>query len=317
MRVLITGGLGFIGGRIAIHLSNLGHQIVIASRTKHDAPPWLPTAQTAQLNWDQESSLRKACGNVDVVIHAAGMNAADCEKNPEKALEFNGSATQRLVEASAAAKVSTFIYLSTAHVYGHPLSGSITEATTPSNKHPYATSHLVGESAVITASGRGVINGIVLRLSNVFGTPTHKDVNCWMLLVNDLCKQAVMTQRIILRTSGKQQRNFLTMNDACEVITSVIFDDFGVREPKILNVGSIKSDTILEMAKMIQERCHRVLGIFPQIEILASEQGFNYSLLNYDSLYPSFLLERIQNDRVKEIDALLNFCNDTFGSKTQ
>jgi UDP-glucose 4-epimerase len=317
MRTLITGGMGFIGGRVATHLSSLGHQIVIASRTKHDAPIWLPTARMFHLNWDDGSSLRKACENVDVVVHAAGMNSRDCEMSPEKALEFNGTATQRLVEASVAAKVTSFVYLSTAHVYRHPLTGSITEATTPKNKHPYATSHLAGESAVLAASTRGEINGIVLRFSNIFGAPTHKDVNCWMLLVNDLCRQAVMFQKIVLRSSGTQRRNFLTMNDACEVIASIILDDIVVREPKILNVGSMESETLLEIAKVIQKRCLDVLGIYPQIETFEGEQKFDSFSLNYGSLYSSLLLERIENNRNREIDDLLNFCNDSFGSKIQ
>jgi UDP-glucose 4-epimerase len=317
MRILITGGLGFVGGRLATYLSSFGHQIVIASRSKHDPPIWLPTARMFQLNWDVESSLREACENIDVVVHAAGMNSSDCEKNPEKAFEFNGSATQRLVDASVAAKVKTFVYLSTAHVYGHPLIGSITEDITPNNQHPYATSHLAGERAVLAASIGGAIDGIVLRLSNVFGAPTHKDVNCWMLMVNDLCKQAITTQRIIIRSSGTQQRNFLTMSDACTVITSAIFDNLRIGVPKILNVGSRESETIFEMATTIQERCREVLGVFPQIETLSSEQNLDSPKLRYGSLYTSALLDKIMNDRDSEIDALLNFCNNSFGVEKQ
>jgi UDP-glucose 4-epimerase len=317
MRVLITGGFGFIGGRVATHLSSFGHQIIIASRIKHDAPLWLQTAQMSQLNWDSESSLRAACDNIDVVIHAAGMNSSDCEANPEKALEFNGVATQRLVQAAVASKVKTFIYLSTAHVYARPLTGSITEDTTPKNQHPYATTHLEGEKAVLSASTAGVINGIVLRLSNIYGPPTHKDVNCWMLLVNDLCKQAVTTEKMVLRSSGSQQRNFLAMSDACEVIASVVVSNIENRVPKILNVGSLESETIFEMASLIQKRCLKVIGINPQIENLAGDQKLETSTLNYNSLYASFLQKRIKNHRDREIDALLNYCNDSFGLKTQ
>ena len=315
MRILITGGLGFIGGRVATHLSSLGHQIVIASRTKHDAPIWLPAARMFHLNWEDVSSLRKACENVDVVVHAAGMNSRDCEISPEKALEFNGSATQRLVEASIAAKVTKFVYLSTAHVYGHPLSGSITEATSPKNQHPYATSHLTGEKAVLSASISGEIDGIILRLSNIYGAPTHKNVNCWMLLVNDLCKQAVTTQKIILRSSGTQQRNFLTMSDACAIIACTIFENIKIGIPKILNVGSRESETVFEMAMAIQKRCQTVLKIFPQIETLTSDQRLDSSTLSYGSLYSNSLLDKIENNRDREIDALLNFCNDSFGLK--
>lgn len=309
--------MGFIGGRVATHLSSFGHQIVIASRAKHDPPSWLPTARMVRLNWDDESSLRKACENTDVVIHAAGMNANDCEISPEKALEFNGSATQRLVGASVAANVKAFVYLSTAHVYAHPLIGSITENISPKNQHPYATSHLAGEKAVLSASIGGEIEGIVLRLSNVFGAPTHKDVNCWMLLVNDLCKQAVTTQRIILRSSGTQQRNFLTMSDACAVIASAIFDNIGVGVPKILNVGSRESETIFEMAIAIQERCREVFGIFPQIETLSTEQKLNSPKLSYGSLYSLSPLDKIEDNRDREIDALLNFCNNSFRLENQ
>ena len=142
---------------------------------------------------------------------AAAVAATFAADRSEAALSC---AAFRAVAASVAAKVKTFIYLSTAHVYGHPLSGSITETTTPNNQHPYATSHLAGEKALLFASGGGEIDGIVLRLSNIYGVPTHKNVDCWMLLVNDLCKQVVTTQRLVLRSSGAQRRNFLTMNDA-------------------------------------------------------------------------------------------------------
>ena len=109
-------------------------------------------------------------------------------------MDFNGVATKRLVEAASRAGVKKFIYLSTAHVYASPLVGTITEQTLPNNSHPYASSHLAGESAVLNADERGVIQGVVMRLSNAYGAPMHKGVNCWMLVVNDLCRQAVQTR---------------------------------------------------------------------------------------------------------------------------
>src|SRR3546814_17036700 len=95
------------------------------------------------------------------------MNAQNCAANPVEALEFNGVATARLVQAAARVGIRRFIYLSTAHVYCAPLTGTITEDTCPRNLHPYATSHLAGENAVLSAVQAGEISGMVLRLSKI------------------------------------------------------------------------------------------------------------------------------------------------------
>jgi UDP-glucose 4-epimerase len=60
---------------------------------------------------------------------------------------------------------------------------------------------------------RGDIEGIVIRVSNSFGAPAHQHANCWMLLVNDLCRQAVSTGQMTLRSSGIRRRDFVTLTD--------------------------------------------------------------------------------------------------------
>ena len=86
MRILITGGFGFVGGRLAVHLAQEGHQIVLGSRNANSPPVWLPQAEVLQIVWDDLSSLEKACDRVNIVVHAAGMNATDSESNSTEAL---------------------------------------------------------------------------------------------------------------------------------------------------------------------------------------------------------------------------------------
>jgi len=316
MRILITGGFGFIGGRLAVHLSNNGHQIIISSRVKRDTPGWLPQAEIFQMDWGNETNLRDVCSGIDVVIHAAGMNSTDCQDNPDAALAFNGGSTEQLVRAAVSANVKAFIYLSTAHVYANPLIGNITEATKPDNPHPYATSHLAGENAVLRATLKGKTRGIILRIANIYGAPAQADVNCWMLLVNDLCKQVFTTQKIVLRSSGVQQRNFLTMSDLCDAIENFLLVCFDSETPTIINLGSQVSETINNMATLIQERCKKVLGINPMIEHLSVNATTFVQTLNYGSLYPSIFAEKIQNNQNREIDSLLKFCYDSFAVKS-
>ena len=317
MRILITGGFGFIGGRLGQYLQQNGHQVILGSRKASCPPEWLPHAEVAQIDWSDSRALELSCNGVDVVIQAAGMNAQDCASDPVAALEFNGLVTARLVAAASRVGVKRFIYLSTAHVYASPLVGTITEETCPRNLHPYATSHLAGEHAVLSANQRGQIEGIVLRLSNAFGAPVHKDVNCWMLLVNDLCKQAVQTRKLVLQTSGLQQRDFIGMPEVCRVAEHLAVGNGSSTQPSIFNVGSGVSQSVLAMAQSIQQRCAQVLGFEPVLQRVQGEADEPPRMLSY--LVDNLAALGIKSDfleNLAEIDNLLRFCQSTF-TKTQ
>jgi UDP-glucose 4-epimerase len=317
MRILITGGFGFVGGRLAGHLAQAGHQIVLGSRYAMGSPAWLPHAEVVQMNWDDAAALERSCNGVDVVIQAAGMNAQDSVADPVAALAFNGLATARLVAAASRVGVKRFVYLSTAHVYASPLVGTINEDTCTRNLHPYATSHLAGEHAVLSASERGLIQGIVLRISNAFGAPMHKDVNCWMLLVNDLCRQAIQVRKLVLSSSGQQQRDFIGITEVCRVVEQLAFDSGDDCETGIFNLGEGMAQPVLAMAQTIQQRCVKILGFEPELHREQDRENNSFEPLSYraDRLGEiGIKLDGINNQ--DEIDRLLRYCSFTFG-KTQ
>jgi UDP-glucose 4-epimerase len=312
MRILITGGLGFVGGRLAVHFAQSGHQIILGTRNSISPPDWLLQAEVAKISWDDMEALEYSCNGVDLIIHAAGMNAQDSAADPIEALAFNGLATARLVTAATRVGVSKLIYLSTAHVYNNPLTGVITEESCPRNIHPYATSHLAGEQAVLSAHSRGELQGIVLRLSNAFGAPMHKDVNCWMLLVNDLCKQVVQTRKLVLQTSGLQQRDFISLTDMCCVVEKLItYTQF--KQANVFNVGAGLSQSVLEMAELIQQRCTKVLGFTPALQRKQSRVDEQPSKLTYctENLNALGIFCKSITD-TDEIDKLLQFCQATY-----
>lgn len=315
MRILITGGYGFIGGRLGQYLHQAGHQIILGSRNTSCPPDWLPQAEVAQTNWNDSDALGENCTGIDVVIQAAGMNAQDCTEDPVTALEFNGLATARLLGAAIRTGVKRFIYLSTAHVYASPLIGTITEDTCPRNLHPYATSHLAGENAVLGARQRGQIEGIVLRLSNVFGVPVHQDVNCWTLLVNDLCRQAVQSGKMVLHSSGLQQRDFITMVDVCHVVESLSNHDFDTQRHGIFNVGSGVSQSVLKIAQLIQQRCKRIFGFVPELHRPRPGADEKHGILEYRSDGLASMGVNVNLDYDMEIDKLLTFCQKSHNKK--
>lgn len=315
MRILITGGFGLIGGRLGQYLCQSGYQVVLGSRNASKPPDWLPQAEVVKTDWRVDHALEQICSGVDVVIHAAGMNAQDCAADPVAALEFNGLTTARLLAVSIRAGVKRFIYLSTAHVYASPLVGIITEDTCPRNQHPYATSHLAGENVVLGATQRGQIEGIVLRLSNAFGAPVHKGVNCWMLLANDLCKQAVQNKKMVLRSSGLQQRDFVAITQVCSVIDHLAYHDIDTLLPGVFNLGSGVSQSVLEMAQLIQQRCKLVLGFEPGLLRPEAEAGERIDTLKYQQSRLAKIGINLNSDSEREIDSLLSFCQASFSHK--
>jgi len=307
--VLITGGFGYLGGRLAQHLATQArYEVLLGSRQQAESPPWLPSANVVQIRWESLANLEHVCTGVDTIVHLAGMNSQDCATDTIAALEFNAVNTARMLRAAIQQGVKRFIYLSTAHVYGSHLVGVITEETCPVNLHPYATSHRAGEDVVRSAHQRGEIEGIVIRLSNAYGAPAHRDANCWMLLVNDLCHQAVTTNKMLLRSSGMQRRDFITLTDACRAIRHLLELPADKLDKGLFNVGEGWSPTIWEVACLVQQRCGVVLGVLPQLSRIPPKTGETAAGLDYRFEAICQTGFRPGADKAGEIDLLLEFC---------
>ncbi len=315
LRILIIGGLGFVGGRLAEYLFARGYQVVIASRMLTSPKIKLHDIEIKKIEWSNDGALLKLCEGIDVVIHAAGMNSKECLEDPKAALDFNGVGTGRLARAAYGAGVKKFIYLSTAHVYANPLEGNITEKTEALNSHPYAISNLAGENALLQVGKSAKMWTIVLRLSNAFGTPVHRNVNCWMLLVNDLCRQAVQTKELIVTSDSLQLRDFISLQEVCRVIEQIVLVKEKFRLIQLFNLGSGVSKSIGEMAALVQARSRSVLGFKPELSFLNSRNSKNPLALNYCMENLCKLNIKVRDDSSEsEIDNLLSFCEIHFAN---
>jgi UDP-glucose 4-epimerase len=185
MKILITGGFGYIGSRIAQHLAKIygDENILLFVKNNRNEPGWVGRKKFFAGDVLDISSLKAAFKNVDVIIHLAALNEIDSGTNPLQALRINGEGTLNLINAAIANRVKRIIYFSTFHVYGLNAFGDITENTVPMPVHPYAITHHVAEDFIRMADNRKEIEGIILRLSNGFGYPAHPQVNRWSLVV--------------------------------------------------------------------------------------------------------------------------------------
>lgn len=281
--VLVTGGFGYLGGRIAVAIGNqTDRQVRLASRKARSVPDWLPKTQTVALDVLEQASMAAALDGVQTIVHLAAVNENESIANPEQALMVNTLGTLNLLQAAIQAGVERFIYFSTAHVYGVPLVGHITEQTLPRPVHPYAITHHAAEDFVLAAHDQNRITGIVVRVSNGFGEPTHTGVDRWTLLVNDLCRQAVQSRVLKLRSSGLQQRDFITLLDVGRAVCHLLALPRGACGDGLFNLGGESSMSVWDMAQRIVKCCQETLGFTPGIVRPAPGAGENAGSLTYD-----------------------------------
>ena len=312
--VLLTGGLGYLGGRLACALVAAGHQVRCGTRrTGVASPDWLPEMLMVTLDWASTEALAEACRGVDCIVHLAAMNEVESATNPVGALEMNGVASLRLLEAAKAAGVRRYVYFSTAHVYGVPLQGEIDETTLPRPVHPYAITHKVAEDFVLAAHDRKQIEGVVIRLSNGFGAAVTPDVDRWTLLVNDLCRQVAISGELRLNSAGSQLRDFITLADVARAVNHLLELDAGQLADGLFNLGGGKAISILEMTERIAARWRALTGRDIAI-VRPAGDGVPPPALNYrcDKLAATGFTLTGQVDR--EIDDTLQLCLRAFGN---
>ena len=315
--ILITGGFGYIGSRLATFLESKGNKIFIGTRNCDSKANWNPNLNIKIINWESDTSINDSCKNIDVVIHAAGTNANDSKLDPICALQVNGINTGKLMQASILNKVEQFIYLSTAHVYQSPLIGYINEQSCLKNLHPYATSHRAGEDIVQCLALSNDVNYKILRLSNSFGYPVHKDVDAWMLIVNDVCKQLILNNGIVkLSTTGKQLRDFIPIQNVNTIINEMIVCPHLFNENSIYNIGSGKSISIFDITKIICERYQQIFN--NRYEILINKNNDIASeFLEFNCDKIMLIMKNLENNFNNEIDETLKFVNKHFNNQLE
>ena len=302
MRFFLTGGGGYLGGRLAGHLEQQGHRVSISSRRPSGAAGGHDITSPG-------ASLPEGC---EAVVHLASPDQTAAGSNPESFLSVSAALAWRVCELAVRLDPPPrLLFVSTVHVYGKSPAGALTELTPPRPHHPYALGKYLGEEIVRYFARSHGLQAVCLRLSNVFGAPASPAISQWHLLFNDLCRQAVAAGELNIRTAG-QKRNFITMTDAVRAIEFLASPAMALPADGVMNVGSRLSYTVAEAAVLVAERARATLG--REVAIRLPEAPGECA--------PDFTLsiERLQNAGFEwqgrpesEIDETLAYCARVFG----
>ena len=258
MNILITGGLGYIGGRVASYLKEKepDTKIFLTTRDKNrKLPSWAREFMIIQMDLLNENSIADCLKgkDINIIIHLAALNEIESMNCPELALEINTKGTYKLLRLANLNNINKFIYFSTFHVYGETLNTTITEETLTRPFHPYAITHRSAEDFVNYFKRYKNMETVIFRLSNGYGYPLDISINRWTLVFNDLCKQAVTSGRIVLKSSGRQHRDFISLHDVARAVYHFLFAVPDKWSDGLYNLGGDCSMSILDVAKKISD----------------------------------------------------------------
>lgn len=249
MRVLISGINGYVGSSLANFL--ISKNIVVAGIVRKKDKKLenlhldIKIYQSDILNIDTLVIHEK----YDFFIHLAGANDVD-SKNEKDAILITTLGTKKALEFSENNNIKNFIYFSTFQVYGVDY-GNIDEQSNLNCKNDYSLTHYFAEEQVRFFSRNNNIKYLILRPTNIYGAAINSFIDRNSLVPNCFCKDAITNSEIILQSSGKQYRNFISLKEVSESLHSMLLD-FTNYENKILNLASDFTLSIHEVSKIVK-----------------------------------------------------------------
>lgn len=255
MRILITGGSGYVGARLSQELARSGHKVTpLCFPAQPEDRQWLDLMEEVIYGDITDMAVvdRLANGGYDALIHLVSLDHRQSEAEPRTVSKVNVQPLWDLLHSfGAKSSLKRCVYFSTAQVYGRTSAQVITEDTSVAPVNAYGLTHYMCEEICRYYGRKGPMECICVRLSNSYGQPVFADANCWWLVVNDLCRQAVANGEIRLLSDGSPQRDFIHYSDVAKAIATILSAQKLTHHT--YNLCSGRTYTILELADMVRD----------------------------------------------------------------
>ncbi len=262
MRVLITGGAGYIGSCIVGELLDRGHEPVVFDTFywgKEPLEPYLDRVELIEGDCRNSRDVIYALEGIDAIIHLAGIvGAPACNKNPKAHFSINVESTRTLINCCTDPEmdlVRDFIFSSSCSVYGNVkgLYEEVTEDTPINPLSSYAHAKYRSEQ-IIMDRGREVphFHPTILRLTTVFGWSPRPRLD---LVTNLFAYKAWKNGELTIYGDGSQYRSLIHVMDIATAFVDTLEAPRFMREGKVFHVGEeTNNKTVREIAETVKSR---------------------------------------------------------------
>lgn len=244
MKIVVTGGSGFVGRHVAAAVIAAGHECSV-----FDVAPIPPELAAAGVPWTagsltSEETMRRAFRGADAVLHLAGVGDVYlAAEKPWLAAELNVVGTAHLAEACLAEGVGRVVYASTWEVYGAPRYEPLDEKHPTAPDHPYNVTKLAGEQLLLAYDALKGLPVVSLRLGTAYGSGMRPN-SVFAVFIT----RALRGDAITVSGDGRQYRQFTHARDIGRAFVAAA--ESTVRH-EVMNVVAEETVTIRRLAEMV------------------------------------------------------------------
>lgn len=252
MRVVVTGGAGFIGSHVVDALLDEGHHVTVLDN--------FSTGRLANLSHVRESVEVLECDlaragkwagslrGADWVIHLAALaDIVPSIQKPDDYFSANVVGTFNLLQAAREHEVKRFIYSASSSCYGIPDTYPTPENADIRPQYPYAMTKRLGEELVMHWADIYQLPAVSLRFFNVYG-PRSRTSGTYGAVFGVFLAQKLAGKPLTIVGDGEQTRDFTFVTDIAQAVLAAAKSDLS---GEILNVGSGQTVSVNHLAELL------------------------------------------------------------------
>ena len=257
MRILVTGGSGFIGTNLCVRLASLGHDVLSLDNHFRSAAPDAGVT-TCEGDIRDPVGVRDLCRGAEVVVHLAAIQGTrNFYEIPDVVLDVNLRGALNVAEACAAEGVRRLVFSSSSEVYGTPQVFPTPETAplvVPDVLNPrfsYGGSKAAGELIVVNYARRHDFEHTVIRYHNVYGPRMG-----WDHVIPQFIARLEREEEFTVQGDGTQTRSFCYVDDAIDGTVAAVLEPAAANE--IFNIGNPDEEhSINHLIAILEEACGR------------------------------------------------------------
>ena len=265
MKILVTGGAGFIGSHIVEHFSARSDvDTIVLDNLSTGNPDNLRgfNCELIEGSIEDDAVLAECCCGVDYIFHMAAMvSVVESMDSPDKCVDTNVKGTLKVLKAAAQSGVKRIMFSSSCSVYGDPPVTPTSESVPPDPLSPYALSKLDGEYYLKMFSDSWGIDYGIMRYFNVYG-PRQNPASQYAAAIPIFVSRALRGDDILIYGDGSQSRDFVFVKDVVRANLHMMEHGGGP-----FNVGTGRSVTIQKLAELIvseTDSSSRIINVDPR-----------------------------------------------------
>ena len=256
MKVIVTGGCGFIGSNLVDRLVKEGHGVNVIdneSSDAHDQFFYNDVARYHKVDISDYDSIKHIFQNAHCVFHlAAESRIMNTIENPTLAVQTNVLGTANVLQAAKENNVKRVVYSSTSAAYGLKNEIPNTETMTTDCLNPYSVSKCAGEDLCSLYTEMYDLETVTFRYFNVYGN-RQPSKGPYAPVMGIFKRQFDSRQDITIVGDGMQKRDYVNVDDVVDANIKAAFSTDPRVINQIFNIGSEKNYSVLDLADMITQ----------------------------------------------------------------